>query len=122
MNKRRLFSLILIFALLFQTVGCAKTNVKKEQTDASQIIENIKKSQKSQTDGTKSKDDNKQQQTDHVKTEQVTLSAENTSVEICGIKVDVGEFVLDEEEEEELIVTKLPEETTETGDQLIDVY
>ena len=45
MNKGG-FSLILIFALLFQTVGCAKTNVKKEQTDASQIIENIKRAKR----------------------------------------------------------------------------
>ena len=133
MKKQRILSLILIFVLIIQTVGCATTNVKKEQADASQIIENIKKSQKSQTvktdrttatdetDQSETKDKKAEQpQSDPIKTEEVTLSADNTSAEICDIKIDVGDFVLDGEEE--LIVSQLPEETTETEDQLIDAY
>ena len=118
MKRKQVFSLILIFAILIQTViGCATKNIEKKLTDASQEIE---KSQKSQTDETKSNDDNEQQQTDHVKTEQVTLSKEKTSAEICDIKVDVGEYVLDGDEE--LVVTVLEQEVFEEEDRQIDVY
>lgn len=131
MKKRRILSLILIFVLLFETVSCTTTNVKKKLTDFSQKNEKGEKTQiDQQIDGIIATDETEQPETedekteqtrnDSIKTEEAILSADNTSAEICDIKIDVGDFVLDGEEE--LIVSQLPEETIETEDRLIDAY
>ncbi|HHU54168.1 MAG TPA: hypothetical protein GXZ43_08905 [Clostridiaceae bacterium] len=117
MKKLRMVSFILLFAFLFQIIGCSKKNNLNIPTDSTKI----EKTEKMQTDGFTADDSRVKQPTEQkVKTEQVTLSADQTSAEICDIKVDVGDFVLDGEEE--LVVTVLEQEVLEEEDKQIDVY